>query len=114
MNEPRTFEEFWPYYVSQHANPMCRTLHFVGTTLAFSCLVASPVVPWLLAVAPVVGYGLAWIGHFGFEGNKPASWFSARHLAWSFLADMRMWGRIATGRMGAEVARAAELYAPAE
>lgn len=99
--EPTTFEEFWPYYVSQHMNPTCRRLHFVGTSLAFGCLLGAAALaePRLLLAAPVAGYGLAWVGHFGFEKNRPASWHSAKHLVWSFMGDMRLWWFTLTGRM---------------
>ena len=102
-----SFEDFWPYYVSQHQDPTCRMLHFAGTTLAFACIAASPVAPPLLAAAPVVGYGLSWIGHFYFEKNKPASF---DHWRWSFRGDLRMWKKIVTGQMQAELERAAQLY----
>lgn len=102
-----SFEDFWPYYVSQHQDPTCRALHFVGTTLAFGCVAVSPLVPPALVAAPVVGYGLSWVGHFVFEKNKPASF---NHWFWSFRGDMRMWKKIATGTMGAELEKAAQLY----
>lgn len=108
--EPSTFEEFWPYYVSQHRNPISRKLHFVGTTLAMGCLAAAPVFPPALLAAPVVGYGLAWIGHFAFEKNKPASWASAKHFAWSLRGDLRMWRYTIAGDMDAEVERVEDMY----
>ena len=43
MERPQSFEEFWPYYVSQHMNPTCRKLHFVGTSIAMGCLAVSPI-----------------------------------------------------------------------
>ena len=101
---PQSFEEFWPYYVSQHRNKTCRQLHFVGTSIAMGCLAISPVVPAAALAAPVAGYGLAWIGHFVFEKNKPASWHSAKHFAWSFRGDLRMWRMTLLGQMDAEVA----------
>lgn len=103
--EPQSFEEFWPYYVSQHRNPTCRRLHFAGTTLAMGCIAISPAVPAALLAAPVVGYGLAWIGHFAFEKNRPASWGGARAAVWSLRGDLRMWGYMVRGLMDAEVER---------
>jgi hypothetical protein len=100
----RSFEEFWPYYVRQHRNPVNRALHFLGTTLALLALVASAalVAPlWLLAV-PVAGYGPAWVGHFVFEKNRPATF---GHPAWSLRGDFRMYRLMWGGRMEAEAQR---------
>jgi len=108
--EPTSFEEFWPYYVSQHRNSTCRRLHFVGTTLAMGCVLAAPVVPPALLAAPVVGYGLAWIGHFAFEKNKPATWGGARAAWWSLQGDLRMWRYMLRGDMDAEVERVEDVY----
>lgn len=108
--EPTTFEEFWPYYVSQHRNPTSRRLHFVGTTLGLGCVAVSPVFPPALLAAPVVGYGMAWIGHFAFEKNRPASWQSAKHFVWSFRGDLRMWRMMLVGDMDAEVERIEDMY----
>ena len=106
--QPRTFEEYWPYYVSQHRHPMNRKLHFAGTTLAMGCIAATPAVgPWALVAAPVVGYGLAWIGHFAFEKNRPASWDGPRQALWSLRGDLRMWRYMLAGVMDAEVDRVA-------
>ena len=71
----RSFAEFYPFYLSQHANTVCRRLHFVGSLLVLVILASSLVTGnflWLLAI-PVVGYGFAWLGHFGFEKNRPAT-----------------------------------------
>ena len=105
MQEPQSFEEFWPYYVSQHRNKTCRQLHFVGTSLAMGCVAVSPFYPPALVAAPVVGYGFAWVGHFMFEKNKPASWGGVKAFAWSLRGDLRMWKKIAMGEMDAEVER---------
>jgi hypothetical protein len=106
--QPTSFEEFWPYYVSQHRHPMCRRLHFAGTTLAFGCLAISPLVPPAALAAPVVGYGLSWIGHFVYERNRPASWGGVKFFAWSLRGDLRMWRHIVAGTMDAEVERLAD------
>lgn len=102
---PQSFEEFWPYYVSQHRNKTCRQLHFVGTTIAMGCLAASPFYPPAALAAPVAGYGFAWIGHFMFEKNKPASWGGLKAAAWSVRGDLRMWRYMVTGQMDGEVER---------
>jgi hypothetical protein len=105
VTEPGTFEEFWPYYVSQHLDPRCRRLHVVGTATGLACAAASPFAPPLLLAAPIVGYGCSWVGHFLYERNRPASWHSAKHFAWSFRADLRMLRYTLAGRMDHEVER---------
>jgi hypothetical protein len=102
--EPKSFEEFWDFYVRAHSNPTNRKLHFVGTSLAMACVGGAVLLrrPSLFVAAPIVGYGFAWVGHFVFEKNKPASF---DHPVWSFKADMLMWRKIASGTMDAEVER---------
>lgn len=99
-----TFEEFWPFYVGEHRLKATRALHFVGTTAALALIFAALVLhqPWLVAAAPVAGYGPAWISHFFVEGNKPATF---KYPLWSLKADFVMWGKMVTGKMDAEVER---------
>ena len=100
-----TFEEFWPHYVREHAHKSTRTLHFVGTSLAMACALGAVVLrrPSLLLLAPVVGYGPAWMGHFFIEKNRPATF---THPLFSLRADFVMWKKIVDGTMDAEVERA--------
>lgn len=102
-----SFEEFWPFYVREHANPTNRKLHFIGSTLGLICLALAFLVAslWLLPTGLALGYGFAWTGHFFVERNKPASF---KYPLWSFRADWKMWFLILTGRMGVEVRRAVE------
>ncbi len=102
----QSFVEFWPYYVGEHSEPKCRALHFAGTSLALVLLLTTIVFSqwWLLLAIPIVGYGLAWIGHFFIEKNKPASF---TYPLWSLIADFKMWGLMLAGQMDAEVQRAA-------
>jgi hypothetical protein len=112
--EFKTFEEFWPYYVSEHRQKTTRILHFVGTTAAIGCVAGAVVFrkKWLLAVAPVAGYGFAWASHFFVEKNKPATF---KYPAWSLRADFVMWWKMVRGEMQAEVDRVvAEEQAKAE
>jgi hypothetical protein len=108
MPRPTNFEEFWPYYVTQHRNKTSRQLHFLGTTMAMGCVAASPLYPPALLAAPVAGYGMAWLGHFVFEKNKPATWGGLQFAAWSLRGDLRMWKKMLTGEMDAEVERYAD------
>jgi hypothetical protein len=104
----RSFEEFWPYYVAQHLDPVNRSLHFLGTSLALGALAATATLtPWWGLVVPLVGYGPAWVGHFFFEKNKPATF---RYPLWSLRGDVRMYALLWRGRMDPELARALELY----
>lgn len=70
-----SLKEFYPYYLTEHQNPTSRVLHFIGTGLVLVVLGVSLVMAkyiWLAAI-PVIGYGFAWVGHFFFEKNKPAT-----------------------------------------
>jgi len=94
----RTFAEFYPFYLDEHANPVSRRLHFTGTSIAVVLLVAAAVTQlwWLLAVALIQGYAFAWVGHFFFEHNKPATF---RYPMFSFMGDWRLWWDIITGKV---------------
>jgi hypothetical protein len=71
----RTLREFYPYYLSEHRDPVCRGLHFVGTGTALLLLVLFLFTArWqLLLAALLAGYGFAWVGHAFFERNRPAT-----------------------------------------
>ena len=103
-----TYEEFWPYYVSEHSEPVTRRLHFVGTALVLLSLAAGMVWTWWgFVAAPFFGYGFAWVGHFFFEHNKPATF---TYPGWSLRGDFRMFRLMLLGRMGPELERAARLF----
>ncbi|HET7772265.1 MAG TPA: DUF962 domain-containing protein [Burkholderiaceae bacterium] len=93
-----SFAEFYPFYLSEHSNRTCRRLHFVGSSLAL--LIAAAGLwrgqPVYLLYALLCGYAFAWIGHFVFEKNKPASF---KQPLYSFMGDWRMWFQILTGKI---------------
>ena len=90
--------DFYPFDLSQHANRTCRRLHFVGTTLGLVAALhaLSTLNFWWLAAGLAVGYAVAWVGHFFFEKNRPAT-FS--HPLYSLLGDWVMWKEMLTGRI---------------
>ncbi len=92
-----SFAEFYPFYLDEHRNAACRRIHVVGSALVLVVLAAAIVTrdAWLLLLMPVVGYGFAWIGHFAFEKNRPAT-FS--HPLYSLMGDWAMFLEIVTGR----------------
>ncbi len=100
----QSFEEFWPFYVGEHARKATRLLHFAGTTVAGATALAALVLrrPSLVPIALVAGYGPAWFSHFFIEKNRPASF---KYPLWSLAADWVMWSKIIQGTMDAEVER---------
>ncbi|TRX57064.1 DUF962 domain-containing protein [Thalassomonas sp. M1454] len=89
MKKYRTFKEFYPFYLSQHQNDTCRRLHYVGSLLVLLLLFYSIATSHytLLLFMPVIGYGFAWVGHFFYEKNKPATF---TYPWYSFLGDWVM------------------------
>lgn len=98
MAEFASFREFYPYYLSEHSNRMCRRLHVAGSLLVVLIVVAAVATrnaAWL-PLAPIAGYGFAWLGHFGFERNRPATF---RHPLYSLAGDWVMLFDVLRGRV---------------
>lgn len=92
------FEEFYPFYLSEHTDRLCRRMHFIGSTLALLALFEAILTgdPWWLLGMPAAGYGCAWIGHFVFERNRPATF---RHPLYSLMGDWVMYKDMLLGRL---------------
>ena len=93
-----SFKEFYPFYLNEHSNITCRRLHFTGSTLSLICLVMLVVTvkPQYFLYGLLCGYGCAWIGHFCFEKNKPASF---KRPLYSFMGDWVMYKDMWTGKI---------------
>jgi hypothetical protein len=93
-----SFAAFYPFYLSEHSNATCRRLHFVGTSLALLLFITgiARAQPLYFLYGLLCGYGFAWIGHFGFEKNKPASF---KQPLYSFMGDWKMWFEILMGKV---------------
>lgn len=93
-----SFKDFYPYYLGEHQNRTCRRLHFVGSALVLLLLLVAllrgqAALLWLL---PVIGYGFAWVGHFFFEKNRPATF---KHPLYSLMGDWVMFWQMLRGQI---------------
>jgi len=93
-----SFREFYPYYLDEHRHRTCRRLHFVGSALVVLILLAAALTGhwrwlWLL---PLAGYGFAWVGHYVFEKNRPATF---KHPLYSLLGDWVMFWQMLRGKL---------------
>ena len=93
-----TFSAFYPFYLGEHANRTCRRLHFIGS-LGVIVLVVVAIAQrnaWWLLAALACGYGFAWVGHFFFEHNRPATF---KHPIYSFIGDWVMFVDVLRGKV---------------
>ncbi|MBP8098815.1 MAG: DUF962 domain-containing protein [Arenimonas sp.] len=98
MSRFTSFREFYPFYLAEHENRTCRRLHFIGSSLVLGCLamlVRGGGAIWIL-YALLCGYGFAWVGHFVFEKNKPATF---KHPIYSLAGDWVMFKDMLIGRI---------------
>jgi hypothetical protein len=94
-----SFREFYPFYLNEHSDRTCRRLHFIGSTVVLVVLglvIARVLSPWWLLSLPLIGYGFAWIGHFFFERNRPATF---TYPLYSLMGDWVMFKDILTGKI---------------
>jgi hypothetical protein len=104
QKSPTSFAEFWPYYLGEHRSPISRGLHYMGTSMAVGAALAAAFTGqrrWLL-IAPLLGYGPAWVGHFKVEHNRPATF---KHPLWSLVGDFKMLRMALRGEIRDELRR---------
>lgn len=101
----RSYGEFWPFYLREHAKAETRGWHFLGSTLVLAALALFLIGGewWWLAAVPIAGYGPAWVAHFFVEHNKPATF---RYPLWSLFSDARMYALWLAGRLDGELHKA--------
>mmetsp|Transcript_39479 Transcript_39479/g.95434 ORF Transcript_39479/g.95434 Transcript_39479/m.95434 type:complete len:113 (-) Transcript_39479:173-511(-) len=107
----KSFREFYPFYLSEHANRWTRRFHFAGTSLGMGLLAHAIFFPAVdsgdgrgndsnknneLLLVPIVAYGFAWVSHFFIEKNRPATF---KYPLWSFRGDLTMWSEMIQGRL---------------
>jgi hypothetical protein len=97
----KTYKEFWYFYLREHSNATSRKLHYIGTTLTFPFFIAAVLVsPVWFWGAPICGYFFAWLGHFKFQKNRPATF---QYPMWSLISDYKMYFYWLTGKLGRQL-----------
>ena len=98
MNRFASFREFYPFYLEEHSNRISRRLHFIGSCGVLALLATALLTGngWWALGALFCGYGFAWVGHFFFEKNRPATF---KHPFYSFAGDWVMFKDILTGKV---------------
>ena len=99
-----SFSEFYPYYLSEHRNSTCRSLHYIGSSIGLGVLLFALTSGKFqyIPLALIAGYAFAWVGHFFFEHNKPATF---RYPLWSFIGDWVMLKDFLLGRIDRKLPR---------
>ena len=97
-SEFQSFAEFYPFYLGEHQDRVCRRLHFAGSALVVILLIVFFLtLDWrMIILLPVAGYGFAWAGHFFFEKNQPATF---KYPFYSLAGDWVMFKDILTGKL---------------
>jgi len=106
-----SYDEFWPFYLREHAEPVTRYLHYAGTVIGTSILLVAIATQtwWAMLLWPLAGYGFAWVSHAFVEKNKPATF---THPLWSLISDYRMTFLAFTGQLKGELEKAGVLSHP--
>jgi hypothetical protein len=99
-----SYRAFWPFYLREHAKPVTRGMHYVGTVLTlWFLMLALGAGGWWWVLIPLAGYGFAWGAHFGVERNRPATF---TYPLWSLVSDYRMFFLWLGGRLEPHLRRA--------
>lgn len=98
MTKFSSFKEFYPHYLSEHEDTTNRLCHFMGTTFGLTWIAMGIMALEIKFVlfGFFIGYLFAWVGHYFFEKNRPATF---THPLYSFAADFVMWWQFITGKL---------------
>lgn len=94
----KAYHQFYRFYLTEHRNIMSRRLHVAGSSIGlyfFSKAILKRK-PRYFIYGLVSGYACAWVGHFVFEKNKPASF---KQPLYSFISDWRMFSDVLRGNL---------------
>lgn len=94
----KDYNDFYRFYLTEHRSIASRRLHVAGSTLGlyfWSKAIRQRKAKYL-AYGLLSGYACAWVGHFFYEHNKPASF---KQPLYSFISDWRMLSDVVRGRL---------------
>lgn len=100
-----TFSDFYPVYLRMHDHPVNRRLHVAGNVLGLGAIGLAIVERrwWVLALAPVLANGFAWVGHWFFQRNRPGVF---RYPLYGMVGSWRMtWEFFSPRRQGSDARR---------
>ena len=97
MERYKSFEDFYPYYISEHDHKYTKLMHFIGTSISIYFLIKFILSFNFLFIlyALLSGYGFAWVGHFFMEKNKPATF---KYPFYSLRGDYKRYVEILQGK----------------
>ncbi len=95
--------------MTEHLDKSNRVLHFVGTTLVIMIALYSVLTLQLsyIKFIPLAGYSFAWVGHFFFEQNRPATF---KYPVWSLMSDFIMYFDTINGSLDSKIEKAVKIY----
>ncbi|MDD2941245.1 MAG: DUF962 domain-containing protein [Acinetobacter harbinensis] len=94
----QNYHAFYRFYLTEHHHLISRRLHVFGSSVGLYCFSKAlwQKKPKYLLYGLLSGYACAWIGHFVFEKNKPASF---KQPLYSFISDWRMFSDVVRGNL---------------
>lgn len=94
----KNYHEFYRFYLTEHRHIISRRLHVAGSSIGLYCFTKAirQGKPRYFAYGLLSGYACAWVGHFIFERNKPASF---KQPVYSFISDWRMFADVLRGNI---------------
>lgn len=98
------FKLFWPMYLRAHQRSATRAMHYLATAVGVSGGLAAILTGmfWLFPLGIGMGYVIAVLSHWLFEGNQPLILVNP---FWGAVADVRMCYLALTGRLETEAGR---------
>jgi len=100
MNDTKftSFKKFYPYYLSEHKLRINKILHIIGSLTSLIFMISTIYIEKYkyIPISILCGYACAWIGHFIFEKNKPATF---KYPIYSFIGDWVMLKDVLIGKV---------------